>query len=173
MLVYFKELFYSSAGRCEHLAWCERCGETPTWRGSSSPGSHTLDSVFKELCCKDTTKGGGIGYKWTHLLIFSVFAVLFTICLFNFYFPQYAKLCNLTENEGSWAPMPDFLFELEYSDLLNTRFEKTREGRDVFYAFHGSRLENFHSIIHNGLHCHLNKVTAEDSTQHLPSRVSF
>lgn len=56
--------------------------------------------------------------------------------------------------------MPDFLFELEYSDQMNARFEKTRAGRDVFYAFHGSRLENFHSIIHNGLHCHLNKVNA-------------
>lgn len=57
------------------------------------------------------------------------------------------------------APVPDFLFELEYSDQMNARFERTREGRDVFYAFHGSRLENFHSIIHNGLHCHLNKVS--------------
>lgn len=59
--------------------------------------------------------------------------------------------------------MPDFLFELEYSDQMNARFEKTRAGRDVFYAFHGSRLENFHSIVHNGLHCHLNKVNAGNS----------
>lgn len=44
---------------------------------------------------------------------------------------------------------------------MNVKFEKTRAGRDLFYAFHGSRLENFHSIIHNGLHCHLNKVSAE------------
>lgn len=73
---------------------------------------------------------------------------------------QYAKLCSLTENEGITAPVPDFLFELEYCDLMNARFERTRDGRDVFYAFHGSRLENFHSIIHNGLHCHLNKVCA-------------
>lgn len=71
---------------------------------------------------------------------------------------QYASLCNLTENEGIATPVPDFLFELEYCDQMNARFEKTRGERDVFYAFHGSRLENFHSIIHNGLHCHLNKV---------------
>uniref|UniRef100_A0A3Q2CMQ6 Poly [ADP-ribose] polymerase n=1 Tax=Cyprinodon variegatus TaxID=28743 RepID=A0A3Q2CMQ6_CYPVA len=77
---------------------------------------------------------------------------------------EYAKLCKLTENEGISAPVPDFLFELEYSDHLNSRFEKTREGRDVFYAFHGSRLENFHSIIHNGLHCHLNKVSVCSAT---------
>lgn len=83
---------------------------------------------------------------------------LFIVCVFDLY--QYAKLCNLTENEGISAPVPDFLFELEYCDQMNARFEKTRAGRDVFYAFHGSRLENFHSIIHNGLHCHLNKVSA-------------
>lgn len=73
---------------------------------------------------------------------------------------QYAKLCNLTENEGISTPVPDFLFELEYCDQMNARFEKMRADRDLFYAFHGSRLENFHSIIHNGLHCHLNKVSA-------------
>lgn len=73
--------------------------------------------------------------------------------------PQYSKLCNLMENEGISAPVPDFLFELEYCDQMNARFEKMREDKSVFYAFHGSRLENFHSIIHNGLHCHLNKVS--------------
>lgn len=73
---------------------------------------------------------------------------------------QYANLCDLTENQGITAPVPDFLFELEYCDQMNARFEKTRGERDVFYAFHGSRLENFHSIVHNGLHCHLNKVSA-------------
>lgn len=84
---------------------------------------------------------------------------MFILCFLNL--RQYSKLCNLTENEGVSAPVPDFLFELEYSDHLNARFERMRDGRDVFYAFHGSRLENFHSIIHNGLHCHLNKVSVQ------------
>lgn len=83
-------------------------------------------------------------------------AFMFTVCFLNLF--QYAKLCDLTQNEGTSGPVPDFLFELEYCDQVNARFEKMREGRDLFYAFHGSRLENFHSIIHNGLHCHLNKV---------------
>lgn len=83
--------------------------------------------------------------------------LLFTICFFDFY--QYANLCKLTENLEISAPVPDFLFELEYCDQMNARFEKMRADRDIFYAFHGSRLENFHSIIHNGLHCHLNKVS--------------
>ena len=54
--------------------------------------------------------------------------------------------------------MPDFLFEIEYSNPANAKFYETKGERDLIYAFHGSRLENFHSIIHNGLHCHLNKV---------------
>ena len=57
--------------------------------------------------------------------------------------------------------MPDFLFEIEYSDPANAKFYETKGERDLIYAFHGSRLENFHSIIHNGLHCHLNKVGPE------------
>lgn len=72
------------------------------------------------------------------------------------------------EDQGVSAPVPDFLFELEYCDQMNARFERTRAGRDVFYAFHGSRLENFHSIIHNGLHCHLNKVSAAATASSLP-----
>uniref|UniRef100_A0A1A8EVY4 Poly [ADP-ribose] polymerase n=1 Tax=Nothobranchius korthausae TaxID=1143690 RepID=A0A1A8EVY4_9TELE len=86
---------------------------------------------------------------------------------------EYAKLCNLMENDCTSAPAPNFLFELEYSDHLNTRFEKTREGREVFYAFHGSRLENFHSIIHNGLQCHLNKNSVFGEGTYLTSDLSM
>lgn len=86
---------------------------------------------------------------------------------------EYAKLCDLTESEGISAPVPDFLFELEYCDQMNAKFEKTRNGRDVFYAFHGSRLENFHSIIHNGLHCHLNKTSLFGEGTYLTSDLSM
>ncbi|KAK1888311.1 Protein mono-ADP-ribosyltransferase PARP16 [Dissostichus eleginoides] len=78
---------------------------------------------------------------------------------------KYARLCDLTQNEGTSGPVPDFLFELE--------FEKMREGRDLFYAFHGSRLENFHSIIHNGLHCHLNKNSVFGEGTYLTSDLSM
>lgn len=59
---------------------------------------------------------------------------------------------------GAAVPAPDFLFEVVYCDQLNTKFAETKGERDLIYAFHGSRLENFHSILHNGLHCHLNRV---------------
>lgn len=85
---------------------------------------------------------------------------------------EYANLCDLTKNEGS-GPAPDFLFEIKYSDQLNARFEKTKAGRETFYAFHGSRLENFHSIIHNGLHCHLNKNSVFGEGTYLTSDLSM
>ncbi|XP_055078281.1 protein mono-ADP-ribosyltransferase PARP16 [Periophthalmus magnuspinnatus] len=86
---------------------------------------------------------------------------------------EYVHLCNLTKNEGFLGPAPDFLFEIEYNDQQNARFEKTRAGRDTFYAFHGSRLENFHSIIHNGLHCHLNKNSVFGEGTYLTSDLSM
>lgn len=86
---------------------------------------------------------------------------------------EFPKLCDLMEHEGISAPVPDFLFELEYSDQMNARFEKTRADRNVFYAFHGSRLENFHSIIHNGLHCHLNKNSVFGEGTYLTSDLSM
>ncbi|KAM9854418.1 protein mono-ADP-ribosyltransferase PARP16 isoform 1-T1 [Aulostomus maculatus] len=86
---------------------------------------------------------------------------------------EYAKLCDLMENDGIPTPAPDFLFEVEYCDQMNARFEKMRAGRDVFYAFHGSRLENFHSIVHNGLHCHLNKNSVFGEGTYLTSDLSM
>lgn len=59
---------------------------------------------------------------------------------------------------GAAVPAPDFLFEVTYCDQMNAKFAETRGEQDLIYAFHGSRLENFHSILHNGLHCHLNRV---------------
>lgn len=112
----------------------------------------------KSFAVKTLQKDEVRHYKYKYIKCLLILAFLFTVCFSDLY--QYSKLCDLTENEGISAPVPDFLFELEYCDQMNARFEKTRADRDVFYAFHGSRLENFHSIIHNGLHCHLNKVSA-------------
>lgn len=53
---------------------------------------------------------------------------------------------------------PNFVFELTYSQAADAKFQDVRNGRDLFYAYHGSRLENFHSILHHGLASHLNKV---------------
>ncbi|KAM9495511.1 protein mono-ADP-ribosyltransferase PARP16 isoform 1-T1 [Clarias gariepinus] len=86
---------------------------------------------------------------------------------------EWARLSQLTQNAGVSSPVPDFLFELEYCEQMNSKFEKTRAGRDIIYAFHGSRLENFHSIIHNGLHCHLNKTSLFGEGTYLTSDLSI
>lgn len=70
-------------------------------------------------------------------------------------------------------PTPDFLFEIKYCEKLNAKFQETRGERDVIYALHGSRLENFHSILHNGLHCHLNKTSLFGEGTYLTSDLSL
>ncbi|MGH0140885.1 UNVERIFIED_CONTAM: hypothetical protein FKN15_049139 [Acipenser sinensis] len=89
---------------------------------------------------------------------------------------EYVKIQELTGFNGGSVPPPDFLFEIVYCDQMNAKFEETKGERDLFYAFHGSRLENFHSIVHNGLHCHLNKasilsLTYSDSIDRRRARV--
>lgn len=71
---------------------------------------------------------------------------------------KYEKIQELTGMSGAAVPAPDYLFEVVYCDQMNTKFAETKGQRDLIYAFHGSRLENFHSILHHGLHCHLNRV---------------
>lgn len=55
---------------------------------------------------------------------------------------------------------PDLIFELSsnHSSPSKTKWKELVGGRNCFYAYHGSKLENFHSIINYGLQQHLNKV---------------
>ncbi|KAJ4434433.1 hypothetical protein ANN_22995 [Periplaneta americana] len=58
------------------------------------------------------------------------------------------------------APAPNLIFQL-VSDPQGTnevRWQQVSKGYKTLYAFHGSRLDNFHSILHYGLQKHLNKV---------------
>ncbi|XP_006628865.1 protein mono-ADP-ribosyltransferase PARP16 [Lepisosteus oculatus] len=86
---------------------------------------------------------------------------------------EFVRIQELAEPEGRCVPAPDFLFELQYCDQVNARFQETRGDRDLIYAFHGSRLENFHSILHNGLHCHLNKTSLFGEGTYLTSDLSL
>ncbi|XP_053449201.1 protein mono-ADP-ribosyltransferase PARP16 isoform X3 [Nycticebus coucang] len=85
----------------------------------------------------------------------------------------FEKIQKLTGAPHTSVPTPDFLFEVEYFDPANTKFYETKGERDLIYAFHGSRLENFHSIIHNGLHCHLNKTSLFGEGTYLTSDLSL
>ena len=53
---------------------------------------------------------------------------------------------------------PQFIFELEYNDEQETKFQSIAHSHGVLFAYHGSSVENFHSILHNGLLNLFNKV---------------
>ncbi|XP_063781673.1 protein mono-ADP-ribosyltransferase PARP16 [Pseudophryne corroboree] len=96
---------------------------------------------------------------------------LFTIrCLKKEMFEEFQALLG---SPSLALPTPDFLFEIEYCEKLRTKFQEMRGERDVMYALHGSRLENFHSILHNGLHCHLNKTSLFGEGTYLTSDLSL
>jgi len=70
---------------------------------------------------------------------------------------QFSEITKLTDQSIDVA-MPDHIFSVTYADDVNKKFDELRGDRRVMYACHGSRLENFHSILHYGLHGHLSKV---------------
>lgn len=75
-----------------------------------------------------------------------------------------SKFSEIEEKTGqaSYSSItPDFIFEVEYSETntLNAKFNELSQIHDVWYAYHGSRVDNFHSILNNGLHAHLNKTS--------------
>ncbi|XP_061451517.1 protein mono-ADP-ribosyltransferase PARP16 isoform X2 [Rhineura floridana] len=86
---------------------------------------------------------------------------------------EYKKIQELTGAPSVPVPAPDFLFEISYCSQMNARFEESKAGRDLIYAFHGSRLENFHSIVHNGLQCHLNRTSLFGEGTYLTSDLSL
>ncbi|XP_014671256.1 PREDICTED: mono [ADP-ribose] polymerase PARP16-like [Priapulus caudatus] len=70
---------------------------------------------------------------------------------------QYQKLTNHSEPTKS----PDYIFQVGCSDTVNGKFEtKLSEcsGKRL-YGYHGSRLENWHSILHSGLSSVMNKTS--------------
>ncbi|XP_072470328.1 protein mono-ADP-ribosyltransferase PARP16 isoform X3 [Notamacropus eugenii] len=86
---------------------------------------------------------------------------------------EYVKIQELMGISDTSVPAPDFLFEIVYSGRVDAKFHETKGERDLIYAFHGSRLENFHSILHNGLHCHLNKTSLFGEGTYLTSDLSL
>ncbi|KAJ9586546.1 hypothetical protein L9F63_028412, partial [Diploptera punctata] len=57
------------------------------------------------------------------------------------------------------APPPDLIFQLVRSPHSKNEesWQNVSKGHNTLFAFHGSRLDNFHSILHYGLQQHLNK----------------
>ncbi|KAF6040222.1 PARP16 [Bugula neritina] len=68
---------------------------------------------------------------------------------------------ELTKQTGKYLPMgnPQHLYELQFNEQSEAAFTNLAADRKVFCAFHGSRLENFFSILHHGLCGHMNKTS--------------
>ena len=64
----------------------------------------------------------------------------------------------LTSEKLSFQTAPQWIFKIDYNSTRNEVWDKWKQSASTFYAFHGSRFENFHSILNLGLHQHLNKV---------------
>ncbi|XP_046637789.1 protein mono-ADP-ribosyltransferase PARP16-like [Daphnia pulicaria] len=53
---------------------------------------------------------------------------------------------------------PRWIFQIDHVSRNQQTWERRKASSSSFYAFHGSRFENFHSILNLGLHQHLNKT---------------
>lgn len=72
---------------------------------------------------------------------------------------SYQELVRRVGRQVKMSPVvPDYCFEVVSSPTQNLSWSKRLSTYSSFHAFHGSRFENFYSILNLGLHQHLNKV---------------
>ncbi|XP_047139815.1 protein mono-ADP-ribosyltransferase PARP16 [Hydra vulgaris] len=58
---------------------------------------------------------------------------------------------------SSYQVQPDYIFEIKYNTFSSQKFDDLAKMYGVKYGFHGSRMDNFHSIVNNGLQVHMVK----------------
>lgn len=70
------------------------------------------------------------------------------------------KILSLTGASGSRTSVPNHVLEVVHNDTsrLEQKFKAMREEYGTKFAYHGSRLDNFYSILNHGLQISLNKV---------------
>ena len=83
---------------------------------------------------------------------------LLTIFTILFQFNELVRVDGSSLSKWTDSEQPQFIFELVYSDEQETKFRSTADSHGVLLAYHGSSVENFHSILHNGLLNLFNKV---------------
>ena len=75
-----------------------------------------------------------------------------------FQFNELVRVDGRSLSKWTDSEHPQFIFELDYSDEQETKFLSIAGSHGVLLAYHGSSVENFHSILHNGLLNLFNKV---------------
>ena len=83
---------------------------------------------------------------------------LLTIFTILFQFNELVRVDGSSLSKWTDSEQPQFIFELVYSNEQETKFLSTADSYGVLLAYHGSSVENFHSILHNGLLNLFNKV---------------
>lgn len=71
---------------------------------------------------------------------------------------QFNEILSLTGN-ASYKVTPQHILEVVYSEDAAKKFEQLESVHGKIHAYHGTRVENFHSILHNGLLSHMNKTS--------------
>lgn len=84
---------------------------------------------------------------------------------------KFSEIRSLTGDTAQVVP-PNYIFEVSYCQAAEEKFNILRGNRPIIYAYHGSRLENFHSILHYGLQGHLNKNAVFGEGTYLSSELS-
>ncbi|GAB1603768.1 protein mono-ADP-ribosyltransferase PARP16-like [Argonauta hians] len=85
---------------------------------------------------------------------------------------DYYDILSLTESKEPTSIEPTYVFEVLPSQLSQSKFEQLQQGRQIMYAYHGSRVENFYSILHTGLASHMNKNGIFGEGTYLSSELS-
>lgn len=78
---------------------------------------------------------------------------------------------SLTEQCVS-VPEPNYIFEVVHSEQADEKFVEIQQGRKLMYGYHGTRIDNFHSILHHGLQGHLSKNALFGEGTYLSSELS-
>ncbi|XP_026464465.1 mono [ADP-ribose] polymerase PARP16-like isoform X2 [Ctenocephalides felis] len=71
-------------------------------------------------------------------------------------------------------PKPNYIFQVAYyfRHPNESRWRNAAKGHRTIFAYHGTKLENFHSIMHHGLQQHLNKNSLFGKGIYLTSELS-
>lgn len=59
--------------------------------------------------------------------------------------------------KASINTLPQYVFEVNYSAKFEANWKKRKDSQGVFYAFHGSSISNFYSILKFGLQQHFSR----------------
>lgn len=70
-------------------------------------------------------------------------------CLFQKELP-----ISVSNEDDSKSTIPQFVFKVNYTKKLDQSWLKRVVDKGVFYAFHGSSISNFYSILRFGLQTH-------------------